>query len=98
MKREDTFLVFLSGYHNSAKQNLMRKIYEENIGLRWMHFGDIDPDGFYILEHLRRGTGIDFEPVYMSKNELEKYKEFGKLLTENDRMFLDWMRKNATIN
>ena len=62
----DTFLIFLSGYHNSAKQDLIRKIYEKNVSLRWVHFGDIDPEGFYILEHLKRGTGIDVEPVYMN--------------------------------
>jgi len=81
----DTFLIFLSGYHNSAKQDLIRKIYEKNVSLRWMHFGDIDPDGFYILEHLKRGTGIDVEPVYMNCTYLEKYNQFTKPLTENDR-------------
>lgn len=85
MNREDTFLIFLSGYHNSAKQKLIRKIYEANSQLRWKHFGDIDPDGFYILEHLRKGTGIDFEPVYMDCEYLEKYKDYTKKLTNNDR-------------
>jgi len=85
MKREGSFLIFLSGYHNSAKQKLIRKIYEGNSNLQWKHFGDIDPDGFYILEHLRQGTEIDFEPVYMDCDYLEKYKDYTKSLTKNDR-------------
>lgn len=85
MKREGSFLIFLSGYHNSAKQKLIRKIYEENSNLQWKHFGDIDPDGFYILEHLRQGTEIDFEPMYMNCDYLVKYKDYTKRLTNNDR-------------
>ena len=81
----DTFLIFLSGYHNTAKQDFLGKIYKKNTSLRWIHFGDIDPDGFYILEHLKRGTGINVEPMYMSKAYLEKYNQFTKPLTENDR-------------
>lgn len=91
----DTFLIFLSGYHNSAKQDLVRKMYEENPSLRWTHFGDMDPDGFYIVEHLKRGTGIDFEPVYMSKAYLEKYNEFTKPLTENDRKKAEQLLQNG---
>ena len=85
MNQEGTFSIFLSGYHNSAKQKLIRKIYEENSNLRWKHFGDIDPDGFYILEHLRQGTAIDFQPVYMDCDYLEKYGNYTKALTKNDR-------------
>jgi len=95
MKAKDTFLLFLSGYHNSTKQDLLRKIYDVNSNLRWMHFGDIDPDGFYILEHLCRGTGIDFEPVYMGKAYLEKYNEFTKPLTENDRKKAERLLQNG---
>lgn len=91
----DTFLIFLSGYHNSAKQDLIRKIYETNASLRWMHFGDIDPDGFYILEHLKRGTGIDVAPIYMDKTYLEKYNQFTKPLTENDRKKAERLLRNG---
>lgn len=91
----DTFLIFLSGYHNSAKQDLIRKIYETNASLRWMHFGDIDPDGFYILDHLKRGTGIDVAPIYMDKTYLEKYNQFTKPLTENDRKKAERLLRNG---
>lgn len=84
MQEENTFLIFLSGYHNSVKQQFIRKIYDENPRLTWQHFGDIDPDGFYIIENLRRGTGIDFNPVYMDMAVLKKYKDYTKPLTDND--------------
>lgn len=84
MQEENTFLIFLSGYHNSVKQQFIRKIYDENPRLAWQHFGDIDPDGFYIIENLRRGTGIDFNPVYMDMVILKKYKDYAKPLTDND--------------
>ncbi len=47
MQEEHAFLIFLSSYHNSVKQQFIRKIYDANPGLIWQHFGDIDPDGFY---------------------------------------------------
>lgn len=84
MQEENTFLIFLSGYHNSVKQQFIRKIYDANPGIRWQHFGDIDPDGFYIIENLRRGTGIDFNPAYMDIEVLKKYKDYRKTLTDND--------------
>lgn len=53
--------------------------------LKWYHFGDLDPDGFFILEHLKRGTGIAFETFHMGIEDLVKYRDFGKNLEENDR-------------
>lgn len=84
IEEENTFMIFLSGYHNSAKQKLIRKIYDINSGLEWRHFGDIDPDGFYIIENLRRGTEIDFRPVYMGIDILKQYKAYAKPLTDHD--------------
>lgn len=93
MEEENTFMIFLSGYHNSAKQKLIRKIYDINSSLEWHHFGDIDPDGFYIIENLRRGTEIDFRPVYMDIDILKQYKTYAKPLTDHD------IRKaNALLN
>lgn len=84
IRMKDVFCIFLSGYHNSAKQRLICKIAEDNTSVRWFHFGDIDPDGFYIIEHLKRGTGIDFEPVYMDIEQLQKYEKYAKPLEAND--------------
>jgi hypothetical protein len=81
----DCFYIFLSGYHNTAKQSLIRRIYQENPGKSWQHFGDLDPDGFYILEHLKRGTGIPFEPYAMDLKTLQIFSSYGKPLEKNDR-------------
>lgn len=84
MKNPDSFLIFLSGYHNSAKQSFLQKIYGQNKSKEYYHFGDIDPDGFFILENLRSKTKIDFKPYKMGLAELEKYSAFVKTLEEND--------------
>ena len=81
--------VYLAGYHNSEKQALLRRINNDNPQKKWYHFGDIDPDGFYILEHLKRGTEIDFEPLYMNVFELAKYAQYCKELTDKDRVKAD---------
>ena len=44
--------IYLSGYHNAAKQRFLKKIAENNGGVSWFHFGDIDPDGYFILKNL----------------------------------------------
>ncbi len=87
MKEENCFYIFLSGYHNSTKQSFLKRIAEENKGKNWLHFGDIDPDGFYILEHLKRGTGIEFAPFRMDVETIKKFRRYCKKepLTENDR-------------
>lgn len=52
--------------------------------LIFLHFGDIDPDGFLILRHLREETGIDFRPYRMGIDELKKYRKYCKPLEQND--------------
>ena len=84
INNSDTFYIFLSGYHNSAKQNFLKKIYCQNAEKEYFHFGDIDPDGFYILENLRSKTSIAFKPYKMGISELEKYSDYTKTLEEND--------------
>lgn len=81
---EDCFCIYLAGYHNSAKQALIKMIDAQNCGKKWLHFGDIDPDGFMILENLKRKTGIDFSPINMGIIELQEYKKYVKPLQTND--------------
>ncbi|MCC8164386.1 MAG: DUF2220 domain-containing protein, partial [Lachnospiraceae bacterium] len=85
MKEEGWFYLFLSGYHNTVRQRLLRRIAEQNEGLQWFHFGDFDPDGFLIIEHLRKKTGIDFAPIHMGVDELRQYREYGRPREENDQ-------------
>lgn len=59
---------------------------EQNPGIRsWLHFGDLDPDGFCILENLRRKTGIDFRSWKIDLLSLKKYRVYAKELNQNDR-------------
>ena len=84
IKDSETFFIFLSGYHNSVKQKFLEKIYQQNSNKEYYHFGDIDPDGFFILENLQEKTHIDFKPYKMGIEELKKYSTFSKTLEGND--------------
>ena len=85
MKEKGYFYLFLSGYHNTAKQRLLIRIAQQNKGIQWFHFGDFDPDGFLIIEHLKAKTGIAFSPIHMGRSELEQYSKYGRGMEENDR-------------
>ena len=82
----EVFFLYLSGYHNSVKQILLKKIFDQNQNknILYYHFGDIDPDGFYILDNLRKKTGIDFKPYCMDVENLEKYRNYTKSFESND--------------
>ena len=84
IEKNGCFLLFLSGYHNTIRQKFLVKLFHDNPGKKWYHFGDLDPDGFYILEHLKEKTKIPFLPYRMSVNELKTYHQYGKALEPND--------------
>lgn len=50
----------------------------------WGHFGDIDPDGYFILKNLKDKIGINIEPIYMNVEQLIKYRKYCKPLENND--------------
>ncbi|MBQ8162262.1 MAG: DUF2399 domain-containing protein [Clostridia bacterium] len=85
MQLTDTTFVYLGGYHNSAKSAFLRRIAQDHPRLRFFHFGDLDPDGFMILEHLKRKTGVDFLPWHMDAEDLVRYQPYEKELEEQDR-------------
>lgn len=85
MPCDGNFLVYLSGYHNHIKTLFLRKIAADNDILHWLHFGDIDPDGFQILMSLAEKTGLPFHPTYMSLADLKRHRTFWKKLTSHDR-------------
>lgn len=82
---KDAIVIYLGGYHNSTKRELLKKIYEFDSSLPFFHIGDIDWGGFNILLDLRRKTGIDVHPLMMGIDELERYAPECKQLSENDR-------------
>ncbi len=85
LQSKDTFMLYLSGYSNTSKNNILKLISLSNLNKEWFHYGDIDPDGFHILENLRNKTKIDFQPFNMGISELIKYRDYTKRLEENDK-------------
>lgn len=85
----DSIVIYLGGYHNHTKRNLLKKLHEAKRNLKWFHIGDIDWGGFEIFLHLTTHTGINFQPYLMGINELKKYEEECLPLTTNDRIRLE---------
>lgn len=94
MESAGVFLLYISGYSNTAKNGFLRLVRNCNHDKKWLHFGDIDPDGFYILENLRSKTGIDFQPFCMGVDELKKYMNFTKPLERNDLRKAESLKKS----
>ncbi|MEK3988428.1 MULTISPECIES: Wadjet anti-phage system protein JetD domain-containing protein [Robertmurraya] len=82
---KDMLAIYLGGYHNRVRREIIKKIHQQNSQIAFYHFGDIDAGGFYILEHLKRQTGVDFIPFKMDIETLEAHKKYTKRLTENDK-------------
>lgn len=78
-------VIYLGGFHNSVKRDFIKLVYKCNPKAKFKHFGDIDAGGFYILEHLKNKTEIDFEPFNMNIETLEKNKAHWITLTANDK-------------
>lgn len=78
------FVIYLGGFHNSVKRNFIKKVFAENVSKSYMHFGDIDAGGLYILKHLRNKTKIKFTPMFMDVETLKKYASCVKSLTKED--------------
>jgi hypothetical protein len=81
----DKFVIYLGGYHNGLRRKFIKKVKQQNPEIIFYHFGDIDAGGFYILEHLKKQTGIDFKPYKMDIDTLKSFSKYVKKLTENDR-------------
>ncbi|HAE61799.1 MAG TPA: hypothetical protein DCG38_05655 [Eubacteriaceae bacterium] len=82
---EDTFFIYLGGFHNMIRREFIKKIYRQNSDKEYCHFGDIDAGGFYILNHLKKETNVDFKPFKMDLDTLKKYQDSSKKLTDSDR-------------
>ena len=92
---EDTAYFYLGGYANRFQRECLKKIYADNPGVEYYHFGDIDAGGFYIYENLCRITGIAFQMYKMSVLELGSQQYAGCLqrLSENDRKRLQALKE-----
>jgi len=83
--KPESILIYLGGYHNRIRRELLMMIYRQIPDAEYLHFGDIDVGGFEIYEDLCEKTGIPFRTLHMDVETIEKYKEFAKKLTQNDR-------------
>ena len=84
----DMFAVYLGGYHNTVRREFIKKVAQQNPAKEFYHFGDIDAGGFYILEHLKAGTGVGFKPYKMDLETLKAHSQYTIRLTENDQIRL----------
>ena len=82
---KDMFAIYLGGYHNSVRRESIKRIHHQNPDKIFYHFGDMDAGGFYIFEHLKGQTGVEFRPYKMDIPTLKEYFQYTKRLTENDR-------------
>ena len=89
----EALVIYLGGFHNAIRRNFIKKIAEQNPTVTFLHFGDIDAGGFYILEHLINKTGVAFKPFMMDIETLEKYSGSTKSLTDNDRKRLNRLKE-----
>ena len=88
-ENNNDFVIYLGGFHNAVKREFIKKIYNSNPSKTYMHFGDIDAGGFYILKHLRSKTGVNFLPMKMDIETLQLYKDCVKTLSTEDRKRLE---------
>ena len=96
--KKDSIVIYLGGFHNAVKRELILKIHNVAPHIEYFHYGDIDAGGFYILNHLRKKTGIKFKSFMMGIDELEKYHDNCKKLTLNDKKRLNLMLENTDFN
>lgn len=81
---DSMFAIYLGGFHNTVRREFIKRIYHQNANVDYHHFGDIDAGGFYVLEHLKRKTGVNFKPYKMDVATLQHYWDYIDKLTEND--------------
>lgn len=84
-KEESSLIIYLGGYHNSVRRELLQTVYREIPDAKYLHFGDIDVGGFRIYRDLCEKTQIPFQTYHMGIRELETYESYTKRLTENDK-------------
>lgn len=81
----DAFVIYTGGFCDESILNFLKILYKNNSNKRYYHWGDIDVGGFLIFNHIKNDTGINFNPLFMNIEYLEKYKDYCKPLTENDQ-------------
>lgn len=91
-QEEDCLAIYLGGYHNGVRRELLKVIRKRWPQAEYLHFGDIDAGGFQILRDLREKTGIPFTAWRMDLKTLRRYEVFARPLTASDRTRLEALR------
>lgn len=86
-KENQGAIIYLGGFLNTVRANLLKKLYVFEPGAQYFHKGDLDPYGFLILENLKQKTGIPFKPLEMDLDTLRRCHRAGHFrpLDEADR-------------
>lgn len=93
-KSADTICIYLGGFANRYRRELLvqlKAVYPES---EYVHFGDIDCGGFYIWKALCKETGISFGLIGMDEECYLEHLSDGRPLTENDRKNLAKMKED----
>lgn len=90
-KESQGAIIYLGGFLNTVRTNLLKKLYVFEPDARYFHKGDLDPYGFLILENLKNKTGIPFKPLEMDLDTLRRCYCAGHFrpLDEADRKAID---------
>ncbi len=94
-RAHDAFVVYLGGFHNRLRGEWVKRIYTDNPEVEYVHFGDMDAGGFYILLDLRARTGVPFGTWRMDVPTLTAQRTFWADLTANDRIRLEKLLAKA---
>lgn len=94
----EAIIIYLAGFHNEPKRNLLLKLCGFNPKIEWFHYGDIDCGGFQIFHDLKAKTGLNFKPFRMDIGELKKYKSECQPLESTDIKKLKSMRENQDFH
>ena len=78
-------VIYLGGFHNTAKQRFLEQIYDAYPDIVYYHFGDMDAGGFTIFHDLVNKTKIPFVSMLMDIDTLKKYHSYTQPLTEHDK-------------
>lgn len=88
-QEKECIIIYLGGYHNLVRRDLLQNIYRMIPEAEYLHFGDIDVGGFEIYLDLCNKTGISFRTYLMGIKQLESYGDCTRQLTDNDRKRLE---------
>lgn len=95
LSRPNTAYMYLGGFANRFQRDFLKKVFEENPSIKYLHFGDIDAGGFFIYDRLCELTGIPFHMYRMGIEELRDSRFASCLhpLTVNDRKRLSSLKE-----